>query len=258
MHQTFAQATRIASLINNTQSLAASLREKNQNKAVKSCETRWYTTIFMFESILRVKNQVLELLKKSGDQYHSAILKDRNLICDMEEAVRIMRPISICIAVAERSDSSISETIHHILKFAKYMLSLNWENDIVISMIKSFFLYLNDEKLKNEYGLIVTVYFLDRRYKMDYVTDVGIELVLKAIMEVASKTGYSLEMLQGVLLKEFECFCQQMSPFAAFAKENQSALEWWRDLGRCAPIGCADRCTTLDNLDYIKHEKHYF
>lgn len=186
----------------------------------------------MFESLHNIREEVLELLKSTMQDNCDQIstLRDTVFWEDFTEVLKIIRPLANCIAVAEKANGSVGETIKHLLDFAESLFAQDWDNQFTLSAINAFFIYFSPSKLGDfEYSLYIAAYFLDRRYKMDFVTKEGAELVMITLVKLATLCGFSSSIIETVLIDEYMAFCAQEGSFSRTADKDKSAIEWWQD-----------------------------
>lgn len=208
----------------------------------KPCKTRWYATVDMLESFERLKTIVIEYLeemklqrrRESIERLESMleILNEPEFWSDLTMSIRYLRPLAKCIATIEKADSSLSEAVRSLLEYARFLLSRDQSDRFAIAALTAFFDHFNRDKLgDSEYNMLLAAYFMDRRYKMDYITDDGIEAVLKALGVVANLSGLpsiSSESIELALYDNFRQFCDQRGPLSKKADPTMKPSEWWK------------------------------
>lgn len=106
---------------------------------------------------------------------------------------------------------------------------------------KAFFHYFNEKKLGNsELALMIAAYAFERKSKLDFITEDGLELTLRSIYGTAIKSGYPYKTIQSLLVDEFNQYKSLSGPFAREQDEGQSSFDWWRehrDLGIIRKVG---------------------
>lgn len=234
MKNMFEAATKLTSFINNHTKLSAMLKEAGHNRLVKSTPTRWYSHVNMLESLLEVRDEAKKLLEASNDEEQQNLLSELIFLTDLANAIRILRPLANCIAIAEKADGSVGEAIKAVLEFANSLFALNWGNELVTAAINSFLVYFSKAKLGDELFLMLACYFLDKKNKMNYITEYGIKMIFKTLAKVANKSGYSLSTISELLPNEFEAFCEQIGDYAKLPRGEENAVEWW---SRMADVG---------------------
>lgn len=236
MKQLFETATKLTSFINNHLKLAALLKEAGHNRLVKSTPTRWYSHVNMLESLQEVKEEAKILLESSNDNEQQELLSELAFLNDLSNAIRILRPLANCIAVAEKADGSVGEAVKAMLEFAKSLFKLNWDNEFVMAAINSFLTYFSEAKLGDELYLLLACYFLDKRNKMSYITEFGIEKLFYCIATTARRSGYRMSNIQELLPNEFQSYCKQDGQYAKLPKEGELASEWWSNMADCGVL----------------------
>lgn len=224
-------ATKLSTFINNRPKIAAELKKAGHNRVQKATKTRWYSLVNMLESLFSVKDDLVTLIEHSNEQEARELLNEIVFLHEMSSAIRVLRPLANCIAIAEKVDGSVSETFSSVLEFAKSLTSLNWDHQIVAAGINSFLTYFSYRKLQDEFSLIIAAYCLDRRFKMDYLTEVAIERAFLQIRIIARRSGYSSSALK-LLSRNFVSFCRQEGEYSKIPNEGQSSLDWWQSIPR--------------------------
>lgn len=224
-------ATKLSSFVNNRPRIAAQLKKAGHNRVQKATKTRWYSLVNMLESLISVKDDLVSLIENSNEQEAIDLLDEMVFLHEMSSAIRVLRPLANCIAIAEKVDGSVGETFSAILEFAKSLISLNWDHAIVAAGINSFLTYFSYKKLQDEFSLMIAAYCLDRRFKMDYLTEVAIERAFIQIRTIAKKSGYSSSALR-LLSNNFVTFCRQEGEYSKIPKDGQSSLDWWQNIPR--------------------------
>jgi len=100
--------------------------------------------------------------------------------------VAIFRPLANCIAIAESESSYLSEFAKSLLDFSESLLRSNREKPFVNGSVEALLEYFvrlkkggrESDCISDNLGLPMAAYFLDRRYKMDFITEDGREKVL--------------------------------------------------------------------------------
>lgn len=152
----------------------------------------------------------------------------------MKALIRVLRPFANCIAVAEKADGSLGEAVNALFEYVRSLFNLDWENDMYSKAVEAFLLYFNKEKLGDEeYGIILASYFMDRRFKMDYITVEGCDLVFETVVKVATLTGYSPDSMDEILVNEFTNFTKQRGTLSRIAEPTEKSTEWWEKQEDC-------------------------
>lgn len=224
-------ATKLSTFVNNRTKLSAQLKERGYNRVQKATKTRWYSLVNMLESLVAVKDELVQLIEDSNELETRELLGEIVFLHEMSSAIRILRPLANCIAIAERVDGSVGQTFKAILEFYKSLISMNWEHEIVAGAINSFLTYFNSRKLQGDFSLMIAAYCLDRKNKMDYLTEVAIKKTFLQIRIIAKKSGYSNAALK-LLSDNFASFCRQENEYSRIHKDGQSSIDWWKSVPR--------------------------
>lgn len=247
-----------------TSSLANHLSKDTQFLAIQQIEgfkrikpiapTRWYSTVHMLSSLLESRKEALRYLESvtkadRGKQFEMVgILKDVSLWEGVETTLSFLRPISECIALAERASGSVGETMNQLLCWMKSIFTASWDNQYTITAATSILTFINVDKLgRDEFGLMLAAYYLDRRFKMNYITREGRIFIGKAILKIASKCGCSKDEISLQLPSELDSYRDQAPTFRLPVKSGQPAYDWWSNLANqrsCLKL-CALRLATL-------------
>lgn len=219
-------ASKLTNFVNSRTKLAAQLKKAGYNGVTKATKTRWYSLVNMLESLFLVKDELVKILEDSTDEEMRTLLEDIIILHEISDAIRILRLLANCIAVAEKADGSIGETVKAVLEFARSLLRLDWGNSFVIAAINSFFTYFSSKKLGNELYLMIAAYCLDRRNKCDYLTEAAFEKSFLYIRAVARKSGYKTQALK-LLSRNFADFCRQKNEYSTLPRGNESSHNWW-------------------------------
>lgn len=193
----------------------------------------------MLHSLLAAKDVIIESAGslKEGEQ-KSMILDDTNCWC-LEGLVEVFDPLSHCISVAERKEGSLGESVKAIFELGRSLFAADWSNPIISGAVKSYLTYIAVTKLEDEFDLLLAAYAMDRRYKLDYLTENAIDSALSYILNIGVKSGLDLMRAKRVLVPEFESYCQFEHEYAAEARKDETAAEWWskrNDSGRLQQV----------------------
>lgn len=236
------EAIKLSTFLNSDTVVAAHFSEMQIPKCVRHVKTRWYSTVDMIESLLRCRNEariaVMKALedknaqKKRIEARKDALktLNDRDYFwADIENLGKVFRPLANCIAVAESNNIYLGDAIKCLIIFAKKLLAADWENEFILATIDSFFRYFSVKKLTRlEYSIYLAAYFLDRRHKMDFVSERGTAMVFGALMRVGSKMdGITKQDLSSMLAPQFDDFVDQKGSFGRSASVEDDAYSWW-------------------------------
>jgi len=150
-------------LTRDTRALAI-LREMKIRRPEKACVVRWYSTINMLESIIRLKENILD---ESLITCESRMTDDTHWT-NITRAVNILRPSARCIAEAEKKASTVGRTIKFVLEFGKEVFASEWAEPLTVEAVVSFVKFFGPTKLgKEEFSLLRAAYAIDRRNNCD-------------------------------------------------------------------------------------------
>lgn len=210
----------------------------------------------MLESILAQKDYVIEYTRNETNESIEC-LRSEEFMKDVGSLVRVLRPLANCIAISEKADCSLGEAFKALLDFVQSLWVLDWKDDFILKGIEAFLAYFNLKKLgEDEMALMLASYFMDRRYKMDFITEEGVDLVSKCLIKIGNLTGYSPEAMDQTLVREFSNYCQQKGQLSKLAPPEQKAIDWWtqqQDIGiiRKISIRLANLKASSANLERV-------
>lgn len=213
-------ASKLAAIIGSNPRVAAAIDDAECRRVVTACSVRWYTTVKMMESLIDAKDVIVEELPQLEDP------QDTMFWCNVEALLVVLRPLADTIAFVERRGTSLGEAVKRILQVGKSIFESDWADNFNLSSVTAYLNYVCPRKLKNdEFALLLTAYALDARFKQDFLTEDGIDLVLKLLGELALKWGHSINFVKYQLRPEFDNFILRKGDFSA--ENNESALSWW-------------------------------
>lgn len=221
---------RITKYLSQTISISGLLREAGVGKISKSTPTRWYSTVTMMEKLLINRDDIIsnmEGLKQVDDCIFSK-LKEESFWRSVYEAIKILRPLNQCIAIAERETSSIGETVKMLLEFSKSLFTCDWDEKLILTSIKAFLSYFNRDKLSgNEMGILLAAYCFERRFNKSYLTEDARALIFDTTLNLAKFSGYSNREIDQNFDKEFDRYFDGIGSYRRIQKEDESSLDWW-------------------------------
>ena len=150
--------------------ISAHMHARKTNKLVKPTCTRWYSTVDLFESILVAADPLCALADELGLTRISSVLMREGCISGFVRGTQIMRPVANCKAIAEKAGGTLEETVFGLSEFAKFIFSQDRRDKFILTSIKALLAYFNRMKLNDEFFLLLSAYYLERRFKMDYIT----------------------------------------------------------------------------------------
>lgn len=241
MKSLLATASSITSYLSLDPLFLAKLKDQGFTRIKKASKTRWSSEVEMLESLELVKHVMIDHLEaeKKNRRNKERIQSDLDTINeasfwdDLRHSISVYRPIANSIALIERADGCLSEAVRSILTCAASLLTHDAPDRFTKIAIYAFFSYFNEDKLGEfQYGLMLAAYFLDRRYKMDFITDTGIELVLRTLGQIASMSslsGSSSRATEEALYSGFSQYCKQLGSLSRPAPADMKPSVWWLD-----------------------------
>lgn len=228
-------AKKVTKFVYDSSEVQNRLRDKGLKRICRPTETRWYSTADNLSGLIEAKVVIVEEAQKLQDCQLSEEICDEEQWSTIIKLYEVFKPLVGCIAGAERKDGSLGEAVKLILEYGKTLFTADWSDPFINAALTSFLTYFGPHKLKEEFGLLLSAYLLDRRHKLDYITTDGIELVLTTLIRIAASSGFDIAKLKRSFLPEFESFCKLEDDYAQIQRTGESAAQWWRkhaDSGR--------------------------
>lgn len=66
---------------------------------------------------------------------------------------------------------------------------------------------------------------MDHRYKVNYLTQVSIDMALTSIIDIAGRSEVDVLRAQRILIPEFDSYCLMVGDYG-YDNDNESAAEW--------------------------------
>ena len=222
-------ALRLSAMIANNVHWTAYLREQQLKITSAPCPVRWYSTITSLDGILNLKSVMINEILPKLDSENARIVNELDWVC-LKEITDLIRPLTECIASVETRDCSLGEGVTQIIKYAKNLFDKDGtaNSTVFINEAREAFLhYYNERKIgREEFGLLLASYALDRRTKIDYVTEDGIRLCVEAITRMALRAGVTLARCKAAVSVEFRYYRQFRSEYTM---TDLRATRWWLD-----------------------------
>lgn len=242
---TIKQAMKATSIISNSIYWQNYLKSLSISRPQTACPVRWYSTVTMISALTDLESVILEKIVPGVDETKSEILSSLDW-AHLREILGILKPLCECIGQVERQDISLGEAIKCILDYAKQLFndgtanieeeSRTFPTPVMVAARKAFLFYFNENKLgRDELGLYIAAYTLDRRYKLDFLTEDAIELAFEAISRISIKSGATVEQIQKSLFLEFNHYRTFEPPFTA---SNEIPISWWSERASTSPLSC--------------------
>lgn len=230
-------ASQLSNFIRNDAILCSLLKQVGICKPTKAVETRWYSHVTMLEGLVLAEEELEQNVElgKIRNAKAVAMILDKDFWLEAQCSLIVLRPLANCIATAERHDGSVGEAFAAILEFAKTLDSAYASNKHICLAKEALYKYLSTDKLREEFGLMLACYFLDRRYCMSYVTREGINLVFRTVCTLAQRTGLQSVIIEGSLTQNFKEYCRQEGDLSRKAT-SESAEVWWSAQSSMYPL----------------------
>lgn len=223
-----AWASKLASIVSNSPLLQAKIKESNMNRVKSACPVRWYSTITMFESLIQVREVIVEELGRSTTLDRGNLVSNTTNWSIIERACQFLRPLAHCIAVSERKQGSLGESVRAILMYARKLFANDWNDQLSKAAITAFLDYYSIKKMgREEFGVLLAAYALDRRSRLHFLTEDAIDLVLETVLEIAAKTGLKKRLIDASLTDEFDSYCLGLDDYSETACDSENAVQWW-------------------------------
>lgn len=250
LKQVVSWANKIARYLTQSISISASLRDSGIQKVSAATPTRWYSTVSMLEKLLINRDDLIVAIEKCKSKDAAILdkLRDDLFWQEVFAALKVLKPLNSCIAVSERSDSTIGETVKSLLEFARALFSCDWSDKLIITSVEAFLTYFNVEKLgREELGLMIASYCLERRFSQGYLTNESRILVFKSLIQLALSSGYSMEVIERDLEIEFDHYMEQTGLYAMNQADHQSSSDWWNQRPQGLLTSLAKRLINLSS-----------
>lgn len=125
----------------------------------------------MLQSLVNAKTVIVENLSKTVHAELFATENSRAFWSDVTNVLQVLKPLARCRAVSEAKETSLGEAMKSILELGKSLSDSDWSDPLSQSTVTAYLNYINPNKLNNdEFGLFLTAYALDARYKQDHLT----------------------------------------------------------------------------------------
>lgn len=239
--QVVEQASRVVAIISSSPYWTTYLNERDYRRPKTVCQVRWYSMATMLNALSTLKHVIVEEIAPKLDRDRARLMLglDWQRVSELQTVVT---PIAACIGEIEKEDTSFGEGMHHILEYAKLLFASeaecfsrdsNYEGLTLakIAARKAFLHYFSEKKFgRAELGLCLAAYALDRRYKLNYLTPDGIELVMETIGYLAVRSGATLDQVLATIKLEFEYYKNYRSEYKMTSRKP---IEWWSGKSFC-------------------------
>lgn len=195
-------------------------------KLKPACQVRWYSTVTMLDNLLNLKTVILEdVLPCLGDDRVN-LIRDLNWT-HLEEVLSILKPLNECIGVLERKEMSLGGAVKTILNYAKELFAeVDRPSSTLVAARCSFLWHFNPKRIgREEFGLFVAAYALNRGHNLNYITEDGVDLLLDTIIRIAARSGATLSMVSSSLIEEFEVYRNFLDDYAIL--DDGNSAKWW-------------------------------
>lgn len=132
------------------------LKSQSQPIPKRICNVRWYSTVNMIESLLKIKEQLIETVNRQPDTSQLRWICNVTMWDRLFRSVSIKRPHANCIAVVERKTGTVTEAVGYLLRYAWDLFNKDWRELLNLVAISSFLNYFGPSKLGDEeFGLML-------------------------------------------------------------------------------------------------------
>lgn len=225
LSDTMKAASRIASVASNNARLSSLIRE-SALRQVRPSGARWYADVEMISSLIAAKSVIVEDINSSKNADDKRIVTDEQFWSTLAKALKLLRPFADCIAAIERNDTSLGQALSHLLQVGRYLFKQDWSDARNLSAITAFLDYVCPGKLEDEFSLLLAAYILDVRNLANYLTEEAIVRALRAITDIASDSGATLEYINDAISPDYDNFTEQIETFDW--QPEDSPISWWR------------------------------
>lgn len=218
-------ATKITGLISTSAFWQATIQDLDHNKIKQACPTRWYSIVKMLLGLQEVKQVIFEKMLPKVSEENARIV--RALDWDkLDELLEILKPINECIGFVEAKDVSLGQAFGSILKYARDLFAPGYCSEFRASARTAFLWHFSSKRIdKDELGLYLAAYVLDRRNKMNYITQDGLFLALEK-MALIARLSAPIQRIKSSLIDEFENYSNLREDYAAQDLDN-NPVKWW-------------------------------
>lgn len=223
--ETHAIATKITSLISSNTFLQATLQSLNHSKLKQVCPTRWYYTVEMIESLVQAKDVILEEILPTMQEEKANLIRALDWT-KLEAILEVLKPINRCIGSVEAKDASLGQAFSSLLNYAKDLFEGGYCSEFKAAARAAFLWHFSWKRIdKNELGLYIAAYILDRRHKMKYITQDGLYLALETLALIVRSTA-PIQRIKSSLIDEFEEYRNLREDYALEDSDN-NPIKWW-------------------------------
>lgn len=236
------KASKATAIVSNSVFWINYVRSLHMNRPQSACPVRWYSTITMIEALIDLESVILEQMipeLRKLKEFSKAEIFETLDWQQMREIYDVLKPLCECIGQVERHDISLGEGIKCILDFAKHLFDdCNVGEGSRLSAAKvaareAFLDYFNPKYLgRDEFALFIAAYAMDRRYKLDYLTDAALDRCFEALALIILRKGRAtLDQVMRSLKLEFDYY----KAFACgFGETSENQIQWWSERTDCS------------------------
>ena len=91
---------------------------------------------------------------------------------------------------------------------------------------------------KEELGLYLAAYLLDRRFHRTYLTETAVDLALRSIIMVAKKSNITAGMIEAALIPEFNSYLSKSGTYSRTPRDRDTASTYWSKKHAASPLRC--------------------
>lgn len=244
LSETVRLASKVAVIISSSSYWTAYVRGLNYKPPQSACAVRWFSIVTMLKAVKDLKNVLIEDIVPKLDQEKAHIVAKINW-SKLADLIDVVEPLCSCIGEIEKNDTGLGEGLRHILEYGRKLFASEREcysqdpdyKGLTLAKIearKSFLHYFSEQRLtRSEFALYLAAYALDRRYKIDWITAKGIQLVIEAIIRIAVQSGATIEQVKASIFLEFDYY---KNFHGEYKMTDMEPISWWNERNKCGVL----------------------
>lgn len=226
---TIALSSKITSIISSSSHWSAHIKKLNMKKAKPACPVRWYSTVIMLDTLLNLKSVILEDIVPNLSNDRAETVRELDW-AHLESILQILKPLNKCIGCLEKKDISLGVAFKEVLNYTKDLFAeVESPSEALIAARVSFLWHFHPKRIgREELGVYIAAYALNRSHCLRYLTEDGIDLALEAIARIGARSGVTLERVRSGLIDEFEVYRNFGDNYSVPSNDGNPA-KWWVD-----------------------------
>lgn len=227
--ETISLASKITSYISSSSYWSAYIKQLNMKRVRPACPVRWYSTVTMLDNLCDLKTVILEEIVPSLSDDKAQVVRALDWE-HLESILHVLKPLNECIGRLEQKDISLGEAFMNLLNYAKDLFADSESpSEALIAARVSFLWHLDPKRIsREEFGLLIASYALNRSHEWRYITEDGADLALEAITRIAIRSGATLARVKSSLVDEFETYRNFGDDYVMPDVESDPA-KWWSE-----------------------------